>query len=204
MHCHRNSVTVFRKSCPELTCPRNPGTAMSRDAAWHRLTEASNLVQCHHNLGDIWMRLWPCLPLLLVAHPAYAGWQFTRWGMSPEQVQVASNGQAPMVPPKTNSAGTIHNVGPYASGDHKFVASYNYTDRRLASVSLETNTSCGSLKDDLKILYGDALKKSSIPVLATITNWVDLKKQNAIMLMEFSGSCTLIYSQYNPENRKGL
>ena len=45
------------------------------------------------------MRLFPLsLTALLVAPAAYADWQYTRWGMTPEQVVAASNGKAELLP----------------------------------------------------------------------------------------------------------
>jgi hypothetical protein len=38
------------------------------------------------------------LPLCLVAPTARAEWQYTRWGMTPEQVVAASGGKAELLP----------------------------------------------------------------------------------------------------------
>lgn len=46
------------------------------------------------------MRLLPlCLAASLVAPAARADWQYTRWGMTPEQVVAASGGRAELPPP---------------------------------------------------------------------------------------------------------
>lgn len=38
------------------------------------------------------------LSVLAVAPPAHADWQYTRWGMTPEQVVAASSGKATLLP----------------------------------------------------------------------------------------------------------
>jgi hypothetical protein len=43
------------------------------------------------------VRYWLALPLLAFATPALADWQYTRWGMSVDEVLAASNGSASKV-----------------------------------------------------------------------------------------------------------
>ncbi len=139
-----------------------------------------------------------------MASPSWADWQFTRWGMTPEQVEAASGGRAPMVPPQVSEAGTVFNIGPYSSGDHSFTAKYSYKSRRLSAITLEMNSSCGSLKDDLKTRYGNPLADDSLRSMGETSRWIDTKRNNAILMLDFLGSCYLIYSEAKSSSREGL
>jgi hypothetical protein len=66
----------------------------------------------------------------MAAPPAFADWQFTKWGMTPDQVAAASHGAAASVDPLTisnavNGDRTLLQM-PYNAGTFDFVASFAF------------------------------------------------------------------------------
>jgi hypothetical protein len=66
-----------------------------------------------------------CSTLPVTAH---ADWQYTRWGMSPEQVAAASKGAAEVVKPKKKSD-TIECRGTYSAGRFEFFVLFDFDPR---------------------------------------------------------------------------
>lgn len=149
--------------------------------------------------------------LVAVCSPAAANWQFTKWGMSPEQVEAAGKGKAPRITPKVSGGETINNQGTYTSGEHQFNTSYKYRNEKLSEVELElTSPTCQLLKSDLRARYGDPDDVAPLPAIGDVTFWTDVKNGNEIMLFDAPGlkgsgkrACTLTYSPYK-KSREGL
>src|SRR5215472_17354015 len=102
---------------------------------------------------------------IIVAGPldAHADWQYTRWGMTPEQVMAASAGQLKACDEACKGQDTNIQIarflGPYQSGLFKFTA-YMLFDRRsntLAQVTLGLNqpNDAGALIGALRLEYGE-------------------------------------------------
>ncbi|MEO5773779.1 MAG: hypothetical protein ABIQ32_06635 [Sphingomicrobium sp.] len=139
-----------------------------------------------------------------MAQPAYAHWQYTKWGMTPAQVLKASGGRAAIVDQGSVSDADVRNRGPYVSGDYEFTATYHYKNDSLTSVSLELNGACRALKGDLLALYGDKYETINVPGLAQTYFWKDYKKGNAVSFLTFGSHCNLTYSQIDTKTRHGL
>lgn len=83
---------------------------------------------------------------LCVVSPAHADWQYTKWGMSPEEVVAASNGKAHLVSDAeaTKYFRSAEYVIALAKGDHsadgeKFSVTFDFTRqaKRLQTVILK-------------------------------------------------------------------
>jgi hypothetical protein len=82
----------------------------------------------------------------IIGHiPAAADWQYTKWGMTPEEVIKVSGGAATAPAPGAKPAGALNNPNtelllkaPYDAGRYKFTAAFFFTkdDHRLAAVQL--------------------------------------------------------------------
>jgi len=92
---------------------------------------------------------WPIfLGLALVTARASADWQYTKWGMTPEEVVAASNGLATEVSPeeKGKGGGALNDLentevllkAPHEAGRYKFTASFCFdkVGHRLSAVQL--------------------------------------------------------------------
>jgi hypothetical protein len=78
---------------------------------------------------------------MTTVEPALADWQYTKWGMTVDQVIVASNGQmarCPRVCGKEGETETSLATGAYKSGKFDFTAFANFDNRtgELTSVKL--------------------------------------------------------------------
>lgn len=142
--------------------------------------------------------------MLLVGQPAFANWQFTKWGMTPQQVLEASGGQAVIVIPGPWPDENVRNRGPYRSGEYEFIAKFRYTDEKLTSVLLTMDGACGALKGDLIGLYGNKYETVGIPGLAQTYFWKDYKKGNNISYLDFGSQCVVTYSKIDRTTRDGL
>jgi hypothetical protein len=96
---------------------------------------------------------------VLFSSAAHADWQFTKWGMTPEQVIAASGGQASAVSPTGSTAASTLARMPFASGDLQFTASFVFDPaRRLNMVRLEQTKGSG------KVAYDALVAKFGEPV----------------------------------------
>lgn len=105
------------------------------------------------------------LTLLLLSQPSHADWEFTKWGMSPEEVLAASNGTATRMAAEDKGPKYI---GPPASGTpllkgmHKtwnfdFSVTYFFVDEKLYGVRLKPELALESvpLQWELRSHYGE-------------------------------------------------
>lgn len=81
--------------------------------------------------------------ILIASSPAKADWQFTKWGMSPDQVQKASpvklsSGDYCPVNNKNNSSGyyQVKYATDWNVGSMKFIACFLFADNKLRIVNL--------------------------------------------------------------------
>jgi hypothetical protein len=99
------------------------------------------------------------LVFAFAASAAHADWQYTRWGMSKDQVLLASNGA--VSPTSMRGPGTpyVGLRGKYATPDHAFDAAlYFDAGDTLVSVTLSQRTApeCAKTLSDLREKYGTA------------------------------------------------
>jgi hypothetical protein len=94
--------------------------------------------------------------VILMCSPALADWQYTKWGMTKEQVVEASKGQAT----PTGTKGAL--VAPYEGGGYQFQASFGFDKTGgLSSVGLELKDGSHAigLRNALLGKYGKAGKE---------------------------------------------
>lgn len=138
--------------------------------------------------------------LSLVSSPVYADWQYTTWGMSPDEVVAASDGDAQQ-PEEVVDLGenVIHLLSaPYAvtDGQLKFQAQFFFRDSKfLDHVRLVPSVrDCNSVFRRLEETYGPG-RESGGQVFA-ITKWFDRDNGNVVFFTEIQDTCRLDYSRF--------
>lgn len=129
---------------------------------------------------------------------ARADWQYTRWGMTPNEVVSASGGAAA----KDGASGDLK--ARYQSGEYRFEATFNFKGGKLWSVDLNgvSGPQCFALTGDLKAKYGTP--SEYYPRNETYW-WLDRSTRNQIMVTTLaSAKCILHYESLNTENNSGL
>lgn len=135
---------------------------------------------------------------LIPLSPAWAGWQYTTWGMSPRQAAIASRGD---VPESSGSTGqrkpglSVGNVGSYDAGTRHFDVIFYYSAGGLYDVTLKFKNmaGCRELKEDLIGVYGEPVKKLEMILIMSFYEWRDEEKNNAITLQDLVQDCSIMY-----------
>jgi hypothetical protein len=148
--------------------------------------------------------------ILTASSPAFAGWQFTNWGMTPAQVVVASKGTAQLGNGEPgdrmkDSPHVVGAVGTYSSGTHHFRATYYFDGGKLSLVMLKlTNgtNGCGMLWADMKSAYGKPFSEKGGLINDAI--WHDVAKNNFVAVLEIGELCNLSYKPLKSANTSGL
>jgi hypothetical protein len=117
------------------------------------------------------------LALAACPRPAAADWEYTKWGMTPEQVAKASRGNVQITNPRPAASDQkleVRAMGTYAAGPLHFGASFGFDagSRGLAFVTYSTYDASqnGLLKDWLLRKYGQPQSRQSAdPDLETWT-----------------------------------
>lgn len=148
--------------------------------------------------------------LVLTTVTASADWQYTKWGMTTEEVITASGNKASK-PKKPNTIKDGHIVNllsaPYETERFKFKADFWFgkKSRQLEMVKLDLIDldQCPSLIGELKSIYGTGeLKKLSF---GDSYKWRDNDSKNNIYLMDVpNGFCNLDYQPIVKPGSKGL
>lgn len=136
-----------------------------------------------------------------------ADWQYTKWGMSPEEVQSAT-GVDPVENEEDANGGPSYTpfyVG-YNGAGIPFLAYFVFSraSNGLIIVRLKAspNTDCASLSGKLKEIYGTP--SSSVEVSNTYyRRWRDVKNKNSITYWENKGRCTIDYSSLDEPGAAG-
>lgn len=133
----------------------------------------------------------PLAAVALASHaaPASAHWQFTRWGMTPEQVIAASSGQAHATAQPDTLAGT------YAAGGRTYQATFRFVQGRLGQVELELQGEpvCQSMATDVATIYGSPNRKTIGRYGTGVAEWFDYVNGNDVVLAYLVKSCTMSY-----------
>jgi hypothetical protein len=101
-----------------------------------------------------------CLWIFIVSISAHADWQYTKWGMSPENIIAASKGVAVRVEnpviARNGDRGLL--TAPYATNNILFIVHFWFTvgEPKLARVSLDTQyaADCPNVRSLLFSIYG--------------------------------------------------
>jgi len=186
--CFRSDSTPARRRLYHRRMSYSPGRTIRPD----RRSPPNRAVKIIAGLVAI------CL-ITSVASSAWADWQYTKWGMTPEQVQRAAGGvlsdrpePCALCDPKPLLAGT------YSTGDFTFpLVFYFDQSRKLASVglSLPETRKCHALHDSLKAKYGTPNWEKGHPPIEYHTQWLDAHGGNTVTFHDsVSGACYISYA----------
>jgi hypothetical protein len=146
-----------------------------------------------------------CLFLFVAAGSANADWQYTKWGMLPEQVKAASNvTMQPNQDPKFNTDRAKTKLfAPYQSGQFSFRAGFMFdASDKLTTVNLQLADGrlCPELVAALSSAYGPPSQKSMSSV-TRLYKWWDETNKNVVVFLEIgTGDCSI---QYTPRAAAG-
>jgi hypothetical protein len=149
--------------------------------------------------------------LIFGAPAAKADWEYTNWGMTPEQVIKASHGLAEKIMPLSRE---YRQRGKWVRSTHKsgelaynVVFRFELNSKGLDRVQLTLNdlNKCGSLAPLLKTRYGDLKAKVMAPGWRRFT-WKDDKSNSRIRFTEGRNggslvSCGIEYSPLGSRRR---
>lgn len=150
---------------------------------------------------------------------ALADWQYTRWGMTIDEVIVASEGQAePYENGKKNTeTSAVELTAPYQGAGLKFFTYFSFDTKSngLVYVSLELAdpSLCYELIGKLQSTYGTGTRPVETGLM-DIYKWMDPKRGNIVSLTRFATSssrdlpsvtthCGLTYQPYLEPGAKG-
>lgn len=147
---------------------------------------------------------------LTLTTPAKADWQYTHWGMTPDQVAKASGGNVSVgsgTPGDKYEGADIGAVGTYTSGEHQYDAVFYFKNDRLIDIHLKLKNATKKqwlvLKNSLDDLYGKPFKE--IQYLMSLTTYHDKSKNNRVdLFMIGDDSVTLEYRPLKDESASGL
>ena len=150
------------------------------------------------------------------ASAAKANWEYTKWGMTPEQVvSAAKNLTRKSSDPHPDSDGNVTKlVAPYRSGKFSFEAQFGFDAAdRLSSVTLVLNDKsagmdmdmgadmnmdhggCHDLQVSVKTTYGPRQGGGSAHMQYSIETWRDQKNKNNVTYTVLDGvGCYVQYS----------
>jgi hypothetical protein len=139
----------------------------------------------------------------LAASPALADWQKTQWGMTKQEVMVATGGIAE----KPSNLHEVHQAGhpspfqrSYATSEFNFEARYIFDSRGLSQVDLDlrqaSEAKCARLHYVLQNAYGAPVEDDDGEVLHT-SDWRDTANQNAVYyrLFKLTLTCSVNYQR---------
>jgi len=146
------------------------------------------------------------LALSMECAVSYADWQYTRWGMSPEQVIKSSKGKAK---PYSGTMPDVRVQGEYQSGAFHFRVNFAFrpNGKQLSEVELVPldNSTCHSLKLNLEGKYGQPVSTEANEYLERQEfRWHDKKQNNLVIFASYPKMCFLNYKQLSTNDSKGL
>ena len=141
--------------------------------------------------------------LALTSAPAWANWQYTRWGMSSDEVFKAAKGRAAAIPeseqPAQSTVTTIAKLtSTFSFGRFNFHVFFRF-DRETGglfqvALSLDKPADCRLLKQSLVDEYGKPIWDQTLSVVST-AEWLDEKQANGVLYLYLTTpECSVIYS----------
>jgi hypothetical protein len=141
--------------------------------------------------------------LVATSAPAWANWQYTRWGMSSDEVFKAAKGRAVAIPeseqPAESTVTTIAKLtSTFSYGRFSFHVFFRF-DRETGGLSqvvlsLDSSADCRLLKQSLADEYGKPVREDTLSVTST-AEWRDEKQANGVYyLFMTTPECSVIYS----------
>lgn len=123
---------------------------------------------------------------VLLPAPASAHWQWTRWGMTPDQVIAASKGTARAGTGEKSAQGdgTVGVIGSYDAGGRVFTAKFYFQSGLLAYVVLGSRDwqACLQTVRDLQAVYGKPIEWSDGGAASNAT-WLDQARGNRVKIV---------------------
>ena len=144
------------------------------------------------------------LALILATTPAFADWQWSRWGMSPAQVEKSSKAVTALsgVPPEDAGADgiTFKLQTPYTAGDYRFQVYFGFDAHnrlKLTALQLKSGTDI-NLLNSLEKKYGRAAKPTPL-------TWQWTTRRDVIEFhTDASGAASVVYGELVGPSEKGL
>jgi hypothetical protein len=132
--------------------------------------------------------------ILLAATTAHADWQFTRWGMSAEELETFGRGNIARISPARQNSLKLFAVGDallesgYKADDVMFTAIYYFAGDKLVAVSLRTESAPDGIKtrNRLEALYGKPDRNEMIAASMKLTRWRSEPDRNMITFYDYS------------------
>jgi hypothetical protein len=144
--------------------------------------------------------IWMSLLSLALPQAAHADWQFTKWGMSREEVIAASGGKARKVKKDSFLTGDADVIGTHIASQMSFNVYYLFDDNTLTRIILRPkNGTCQTTIRQLTIIYGKPYFYNRQPPILSGDPpyeeyyWNDSKKGNAVSFNSGGIGCTLLY-----------
>ncbi len=150
------------------------------------------------------------MALNIMTTSAEADWQYTKWGMTAEEVITASNNKAskPKKPDTVEDGHIVHLLtAPYSTERFNFKSQFWFgkisKKLEIVKLGLVNIDQCPSLIGELKSIYGNEyFKKLSF---GEIYKWRDTKNKNDILLMNAENLfCELSYQNIINPGERGL
>ncbi|GLV24977.1 hypothetical protein [Sphingobium sp. TomTYG45] len=143
-----------------------------------------------------------------IASPAGAHWQYSKWGMTPDQVVAASKGTVQRVDPSSDAAlpiGVKEAAGTYSANDQSMRVSFWFKGGKLNQVHLAQDDAdaCMAVGRDLTGVYGQPTSRSGGMISTSV--WLDKARGNRVQFSNWStGGCDLIYAPLPTAQSTGL
>lgn len=140
--------------------------------------------------------------------PGQAHWQYTKWGMTPQQVEAASTGTVRVSsdnPDKKVEGFTIGNEGSYSVGSIQLSATFYYKSGGLQMVKLsaESDPTCFALGSQLGGQYGEPSAAQNAGFFQKKT-WKDGERGNRVEYFSTGDYCTVTYSDLTTPTQSAL
>ena len=139
--------------------------------------------------------------MMALATPAYADWQYTQWGMTPEEVIAAADGQA------SSAIGLrgdqvrgqeLGAEGTYSASGMEFKTQFYFSPLSggLSAIRLHPKTpgSCGELEREISGIYSRAGR----------SEYASTERNLRVRVTNGYGQCFLLYTPLSPTNETGL
>ncbi len=145
-----------------------------------------------------------------VSTSAFADWQYTKWGMTTEEVITASGNEA-STPSKPDiiEGGVVEHLlsAPYSTDSLDFTANFWFGKQnnklKMVELKLSDVNRCQHLINQLNLIYG--YNKPEKTSLMDFYGWKDEKSGNTVSLMVLSDRiCDLRYQPIAKPTEKGL
>lgn len=150
--------------------------------------------------------------IVLATSPAHADWQFTKWGMTQEEVIAAGGPEIVSVEVGEREKQRVTGGAPtlkmrYESGRYEFNVYFIFgdRDRKLMQVRsvLRRGGNCDALYQTLRQKYGEKNVIERLGRDVIISTWRDEEAGNEVALVQ-AGECTIVYSPLSSSDTEGL